>query len=217
MQISEPISDVFYDEKYYHDHYPSMFNDEYYKKISDFWKYVIFDDNGIIPAGKILDFGAGLGQVTASVGADCFDPSLYARNFLQEKQRKVLHSTQEIPRAYYDLVLSSHALEHAINPNTEIQRFKSYLTKGGGIVLLLPLEKTPGSPVYAYDDNKHFYCWNFQTITNLLLESGFKIEKQRVIFGPFGLSKLNHIPLAAKLGRMKKNFPSLLTFARKES
>jgi hypothetical protein len=209
-------TDNFYDEEYYLGHYDrERTNEVYYNRIAAFWKYNIFETNGVSVNGKTLDYGSGLGQVSAALHADCYDFSGFARKFLQSKGRKVFESPDLIPKAGYDYLLSSHCLEHVRNPFDELLHLKSFIKTGGFLVLILPTENMPGRPVFSVDSNKHFYCWNFQTITNLLLETGFKIAIQKTIYGPFGLSKMNNLPLVRQLGIIKKNFPSILTIAQK--
>lgn len=208
-------ADNFYGEEYYLGHYDrERTNPKYYDKISSFWKYNIFDDNGVSPSGRILDYGAGLGQVSAAVNAECYDFSGFARDFLRQKGRKVYDSPEAIERSSFDYLISSHCMEHVANPFNELLFLKSLLRPAGSLVLIVPIEEMPGTPVRSYDDNKHFYNWNFQSMTNILLETGYRVELQKTIYGPFGLSKIDSLSLALKLGKLKGNFPSILTIAK---
>jgi SAM-dependent methyltransferase len=207
-------ADNFYDEQYYLGHYDrERTNPEYYNRISAFWKHNIFDSNGVSPEGKILDYGAGLGQVSAALKADCYDFSAFARKFLKSKGRKVFETPAEIITGSYDYLISSHCLEHVKNPFEELLFLKSILKDSGTLVLIVPIEVMPGTPVYSFDDNKHFYNWNFQSMTNILLETGYAVKIQKTVYGPFGLSKLKNLALAKKLGAIKRNFPAILTMA----
>lgn len=207
----------FYDQDYYLSHYGKIINDSgYYDKMSQFWKYNIFDQNLIATEGKkILDYGCGLGQVSAAVNADCFDTSDFAAYFLNNKNRTFFSEQEQIPHSHYDIILNSHSLEHYLQPGQSIELFSDLLKNNGLLVILLPVENSPGKPAFNQDNDKHFYTWNFQAISNLLIEKNFSIVSQRVIYGPFGLSKLHNISVITKLGALKKNFPSSLTVARK--
>jgi SAM-dependent methyltransferase len=185
----------------------------YFGKLALYWKYTIFDVHGIAPHGRILDFGSGLGQISAAINAECFDPSPFAMTFVKQSGRTTYSSPDAIPKASFDYLVSSHSLEHSLEPHRDLSLFRELLRPGGTLVLVLPIERVPGTPANCYDDNRHFYCWNFQTITNLLIESGYGIKLQRVIYGPLGLAKLGSVPLAHRLGRLKRNYPSLLTIA----
>ena len=207
-------TDHFYDEKYYKEHYGKLYDPGYYQKISRFWKYNIFDANNFALDGKLLDFGAGLGQISASLEADCFDPSPVATQFLKRQGRVIYQHTDKIPLGYYKYLLSSHALEHALKPFEQLFIFKKILVSDGYLILILPAEDIPGRPVKRQDDNKHFYCWNFQTITNLLIESGFEIVQQKMIYGPVGLTKTDNFNLVHQLGKLWKHYPSILTIAK---
>jgi SAM-dependent methyltransferase len=206
------LADDFYDEQYYLSHYDrERTNPKYYDRISAFWKYNIFDSNNVRLNGKVLDYGAGLGQVSAAMHADCYDFSGFARKFLRSKNRVVFDSPADIPVGTYDYLISSHCMEHVRSPFDELLFLRKLLKPGGTLVLIVPIEVMPGSPTSAYDDNKHFYNWNFQSMTNILLETGYQIKLQKTIYGPFMLSRLENLALARQFGVWKRNFPSILT------
>lgn len=207
----------FYDQEYYLSHYGKIISDAvYYEKMSQFWKHNIFNQNSIVTEGKkILDYGCGLGHVSSAVQADCFDTSEFAINFLNNRKRKIFSDQKLIPSNHYNIVLNSHSLEHYLEPVQSIELFNNFLQDNGLLVLLLPIENYPGRPAFDQDNDKHFYSWNFQAISNLLIEMNFSIINQKVIFGPYGLSKLKNVSLVTELGKWKKNFPSSLTLARK--
>jgi hypothetical protein len=166
-----------------------------------------------------LDFGAGLGYVTAALPQEkvyYYDPSATSRKFLTGKGFKVFETVDSIKAGFFDILVSSHSLEHSARPFDDLLQFKKYLKENGMLMLILPMEQKPGKMVFEQDDNKHFYCWNFQTITNLLIEAGFNVVHQSVIYGPMGLQKTKKIKLAHKLGSIFKNYPSLYILAKNE-
>ena len=110
--------------------------------------------------------------------------------------------------------------KHYPDPKQNLEEFKRYVHKAGFVVLILPVE-TNFTPTLEADSNQHLYCWTFQTITNLLLLCGWQPLRARVIYGPFLLRTLNKwlnasaaVGLSKVLGRIKKNFPSMLVLAR---
>ena len=206
-----------YNNEYYDTHYKRIAeNEKYYELLSEYSKFNLFEQKKIINYCKVLDFGAGLGYVTAGLGkckVDYYDPSPIARDFLLDKGFKVYKSIQEINPDSYDIIVSSHALEHSLNPYTDLLLFRSFLNEKGKLILVLPIEKIPGQSTFKNDDNKHFFCWNFQTISNLLIEAGYEVLHQSIVYGPFGLQKTGNVKLAYKLGQLFKRYPSLYILA----
>ena len=212
-----------YDKEYYAGHYGAFLEDQrYIEAIAHFYKHAIFDGLKLTASDRILDFGSGPGQLTHGVAADCYDPSDYIQAFLRQQKRVVYGSVAEIPRGAYRAVFSSHSLEHCLNPADELKGIASFLEEDGLLVLVLPKETVPGAPMSAVDDNRHFYAWNFQLITNLLAATGFEVVNQRAFHAPYGLRTLSkRLPMETavgwshRLGQVLQNFPSLLTVARK--
>jgi SAM-dependent methyltransferase len=206
-----------YNNEYYETHYKHIAeNEKYYKLLSEYSKFNLFEQKQVINYRRVLDFGAGLGYVTAGLGkdkVDYYDPSPIARDFLLDKGFNVYQCVQEIESDSYDIIISSHALEHSLNPYADLLLFRSFLIEKGKLILILPIEKIPGQITFNNDDNKHFFCWNFQTISNLLIEAGYKILHQSIVYGPFGLQKTGNLKLAYKLGQLFKCYPSLYILA----
>lgn len=210
-----------YNEDYYISHYGRIFaNDKYYKLLSLYWKKAIFDANGIDSNLSLLDYGCGLGQVSASLeNVTYFDTSEFAVKFLKERGRKIVSSIENIPQKEFDCILSSHSLEHSPTPKDDLQKFHDHVKPGGKLILILPVEvylKQNLNP----DNDRHFYCWTFQTITNLLFHCDWRPVFQNKLYGPFLLNKLGSVfsekeavKIASFLGNLKKNYPSIMTIA----
>jgi SAM-dependent methyltransferase len=151
-----------------------------------------------------------------------FDVADYAREFLRRRGDEVIGDPGDIPRGRFDYVLCSHSLEHYLTPAHELRQFHQYVKPGGGLVLVLPIE-TDLRPRLAPDHNLHFQCWTFQTITNMLVHTGWRPTRQAVLYSPFMLRTLGKrldprraVAWAGRLGRWKRNYPALLTVARSE-
>lgn len=210
-----------YDDAYYASHYTQLLQSErYYVLLSKYWRKTIFEANDINPASAVLDYGCGLGQVSAALpNVSYFDHSVTARDFLKTRKLKIIERADQIPEHSFDIILSSHSLEHSPNPSVDLKAFTRYLKPNGKLVLVLPTEVNYQMTLQP-DDNQHFFCWTFQTITNLLLHSGFTPVEQKMLYGPFLLGTLGRkLPLdlsvnvAATLGQIRKHYRSMLTIA----
>ncbi len=210
-----------YHENYYQARYTKVLSDDVYRNIlAEFWKKTIFTDNHLNEELLTLDYGSGLGQVSAALPhVEYFDVSAYAVQFLKDKGKKAYQAVEDIPTQRYDYLLSSHVLEHSPTPFQDLMRMRNFMKPEGQLILILPIEVNL-KPSYKIDRNRHYYAWTFQNITNLLLESGWKPEIQRHIYGPFLLRTIARIMpvqavgIAGLLGRLKGNYKSMMTISK---
>lgn len=215
----------FYDQQYYKSRYGKVLDSpEYYHLLSQHWKYSIFSNLDLDPEKPTLDYGCGLGQVSAALSnVTFFDPSNFANAFLRSRNRIVVNSPDAIPKHCFDYLISSHSLEHSPTPVEDLRRFHEYLTPTGKLILVLPIE-TKLNPTLEPDFDQHFQCWTFQTITNLLCYCGWQPLKQTYLYHPFLLKSLGlrttipenqAVRISAWLGQLKKAYPSLLILSKK--
>jgi ubiquinone/menaquinone biosynthesis C-methylase UbiE len=215
----------FYDEEYYQGQYGAVINDELnYRLLSLYWRELLFVRNQLNPDGKVLDFGSGVGQVSAALpNSVCIDFNPFALAELRKRGRALIDNRKNIPPSEFDCVLSSHSLEHSPSPFQDLQDFRGFLRPGGRLVLVLPIE-VPGKPTLRGDWNQHLQAWTFQTITNLLLAAGWTPEIQRTIYSPYLLRTLGRrvsaevaVQYAMLFGRLTRSTPCMLTVARPAS
>lgn len=214
-----------YDEQYYRSHYPFLFdNPQYYALTGAYWRHAIFIANGLNGDASVLDFGCGLGQISAGLpNATLFDYSRFAMQWLRRQGRRTVDRPEDIPQAAFDYVLSSHSLEHSPTPRDDLQNFHRYVRPRGSLVLILPIEQDR-SPRLTGDSNQHFFAWTFQTITNLLLATGWRPRHQSLLYGPSGLRTFGRkispdraVRMAWRTGRLLHHYPAMLTVAESEA
>jgi SAM-dependent methyltransferase len=222
--IVHESGNLHYDKRYFNDHYGTFIMDkDYYRLLSEYWAKVIFQAAANVrPVSNscILDYGAGTGVVTAAfTNTACFDVAEYSVGLLRTLGRKVYDSAKEIPSAVFDGVLCSHSLEHYEEPKNTLESFHTYVRSGGFLILILPVDND-FSPKITPDDNQHLYCWNFQTISNLLRRCRWNPIFGTIIYGPFLLRTLGHVlsseyavDFARALGRVKRGFKSILVLS----
>jgi SAM-dependent methyltransferase len=217
-----PKTTEFYDEQYYRGQYGAVIDDEInYRLLSLYWRDVLFARNSLDPGRKVLDFGSGVGQVSAALANSvCFDFNVFALSELRKRGRNVVENRQDIPHGVFDYVLSSHSLEHSPTPYQDLEEFRQYLRPSGRLVLVLPIEVLVRSALTP-DWNQHLHAWTFQTITNLLLATGWTPLSQSVIFGPYLLRTMGRrlppkltVFLAHRFGRIRRAGAAMLTIAK---
>jgi ubiquinone/menaquinone biosynthesis C-methylase UbiE len=213
---------LFYDEQYYLGQYGSVINDDLnYHLLSLYWRNVLFERNSLDPNCKVLDFGSGVGQVTAALANSvCFDFNEFALRELRKRGRALVADRQSIPLQAFDCLLSSHSLEHSPAPYQDLEDFHRYLRPNGRLVLILPIEVMLKSTLTP-DWNQHLQAWTFQTISNLLVATGWTPLSQSVVYAPYLLRTLGRrlppkitIPLAYQFGRIRRAGASMLTIAK---
>lgn len=211
-----------YSGNYYQDHYAHVMGDAgYYDLLSQYWHKVIIEPAGLGTNARILDYGCGLGQVSAAAeNVSYYDASQYARESLKRRGKPTFDRVEDIPSGFFDAVLCSHSLEHYDAPKDHLETFKRYAKSSGRLILVLPVEVHLDLALKP-DNNQHFYCWTFQTLTNLLLHCGWTPLMQKAIFGPFLLRTIGRWPLpqrttvriAMVLGKLRRNYRSLMVVA----
>ena len=216
-----------YDDAYYETHYSRIWRDpSYYQCQAQYWRHVIFERNQLDATARVLDYGSGLGQVSAALpNRACFDVSPEARAFMRGKGAVVFDRPEDIPTEGFDAVLCSHTLEHHADPQQSLISFLRFVKPGGTLILALPVEVNLSTALQS-DSDRHFYAWTFQTISNLLRHVGWVPVRQNMVHGSWLLATLGSrlrlpmqfaVRLSATLGRWRREYPTLLTVATKDA
>ncbi len=82
---------------------------------------------------------------------------------------------QSLGEGAVDVIISTNALEHSLNPLQELRNLRPLLRVGGLIHIVVPCD----SISFAYnprDINRHLFSWSPQNLGNLLSEAGYEVE-----------------------------------------
>jgi len=168
-------------------HYDVHYFNDFQKEIGEFGgranKFMF--EKHVLPSDTVLDFGCGGGfllnnlNCSEKIGVE-LNP--VAREFCNyEMGIACYESLKDIANASIDTVISSHCLEHTMNPYGIVTGLYEKLKKGGRIVIVVPLEN------YQYqwipnDVNNHLYSFSPMNLGNILQAAGFKEIKIEPVF-----------------------------------
>ena len=87
---------------------------------------------------------------------------------------EVFMNAEDVVDDCVDIIISNHALEHALQPLKELKILYNKLKVGGKIIFIVPCESI--SCRYKPNDiNHHLYSWSPMCIGNLFTEAGFSV------------------------------------------
>jgi SAM-dependent methyltransferase len=175
-----------YENNYHNVAHENLFKSESYYKLRarlSFFKY--FSKIKNIKEKKILEYGAGMGQniFLLKDNAAAYDLSDFALNFCEKKGIQVIRELKPIRDNSFDVILSSHVIEHVDNPLETLKTINKKLKKGGVFILIIPKEPQAKSELAPELRNYHLYSWNFRSINNLLHHAGFKVFHNKTFYG----------------------------------
>ena len=131
----------------------------------------------IEPTQSVLDFGCGGGYLLAALKCAKrlgVEPNPSAADVARGNGVTVFERAADIPSAFVDVVISNHALEHALRPLEELQHLRRALKPNGRLVLVVPCETD--AVKYNKDDiNQHLYSWSPMCAGNLVQAAGFDV------------------------------------------
>ncbi len=137
------------------------------------------------PDAVVVDFGCGTGALLARLPAReriGVEPSAPARTEAEARGLRVVATAGELPDAVADVVITNHALEHALAPLDELRELHRLLRSGGLLVAYTPIDDWRAQRrAAAPDPNHHLYTWTPLLMGNLLDEAGFDVRECRVV------------------------------------
>jgi SAM-dependent methyltransferase len=125
----------------------------------------------------VLDYGCGGGYLLQALSCRTktgVDINPAARAEAQALGIEVFSDPAELGDRKFDVIISSHCLEHVASPYEALARLRKLLDKNGKIVLLLPVDDWRNEPWPGPDINFHLYTWTPKLLGNLLVAAGFE-------------------------------------------
>ncbi|KEZ92439.1 class I SAM-dependent methyltransferase [Nonlabens ulvanivorans] len=161
--------------------------------------------------GKILDIGAGVGDVVAilkNAGYDAigFEPSEKARSFAARKGIELLNQTDSIEPKSIKVISMYHVLEHVPDFEQQINQIQNWLTKDGILILALPNYNSFDAKYFknewaGYDVPRHLYHFNKEAIRNI-----FQDRFELITTKPMWFDSLYVSILSARYQKRKFSF-----------
>lgn len=141
------------------------------------------------PGMKVLDFGCGAGYSLvemSAIGVECCgieaDPNV-AKIAVELGLNLHVGTLEDSPfkDAKFDLIILNQVLEHVINPEELILKFKNLLTEDGQIVISVPNVDSIYRRIFLskwinWHIPYHIHHFNKKTLTKLLLKNGYKLK-----------------------------------------
>jgi SAM-dependent methyltransferase len=154
--------------------------------------------------GRILEIGCGRGlllRYLARLGHECHGierSALAARRAAQSEELRVYTQPLEnchFAEQYFDAVILWHVLEHLDHPQATLVQISRLLKPGGLLYLEVPnlssLQSSwTGKNWFHLDLGHHLYHFPLKGLYELLLSTGFKVEKTTTLSmeqGPYGV------------------------------
>lgn len=143
--------------------------------------------NSIKESDTVLDFGCGGGYLLQNINCKTrvgIEPNQNAietiKNFNINHFLSPNDAINSLGVQSVDVIISNHALEHALNPLNELINLKPLLKDSGTIHFFVPCDTI--NKKYDPDDvNNHLYSWSPQNLGNLFVEAGYSV----VLVRPF--------------------------------
>ena len=172
----EPVPSTHYDDEYFR--YQAAGGQ--FAGIANRFKFEPF----VGPDDDVLDFGCGTGYLLANLtcrrkmGVEVNPRAVEAA---RANGIEVYTRTSEVPDASVDVIISNHALEHALHPLAELQALYPKLRPGGRIVFVVPCEGLHRRWRRG-DINNHLYTWSPMNLGNLFAEAGYHVVESKPLW-----------------------------------
>jgi 2-polyprenyl-3-methyl-5-hydroxy-6-metoxy-1,4-benzoquinol methylase len=143
-----------------------------------------------VGAGSIYDVGAGIGLFLTyfkelgwtTHGNEISENAVkYANSKFDIDLRYGNYCDIRIPQKKYDVITFNSSLEHMHDPKNALLKASKMLKNDGLLVVTVPNIESLGFKIFKKDwlplhPPKHLYHFSKKTLTNMILQSGFRID-----------------------------------------
>jgi SAM-dependent methyltransferase len=164
----------------------------------------------------VFEFGVGAGWNLAAL--DCAQRVGHdVTEFLEPELRghgiKFVSATPQLDSASVDVAICHHTLEHVLDPAAVLRELHRLLRPRGTLLLAVPFEKELRYRRYHPDEpNHHLFSWNPQTLGNLVVDTGFKLDS--ITLGQFGYDRFASV-WATRFALGERGFRSFRALAHR--
>jgi SAM-dependent methyltransferase len=136
----------------------------------------------------VFEYGVGFGWNLTQLNCRRrlgYDAAEFLEPIVRQHGIEFVADPTTLPGGSMDVVISHHVLEHALHPAEMLCAIRRLLHPGGKLLLFVPYEKERRFRTFERDEpNHHLYCWNVQTLGNLVSEMDFQVREAKL--GRFG-------------------------------
>ena len=128
----------------------------------------------------LLDFGCADGSLLMRLDNDLkmgVEINATSRERAISRGLVIHDSLARVSDESIDVVVSSHVLEHTLDPLGELTAINRVLRSGGRLILVLPVDDWRSQENWILPEtNHHLFTWTPQLLANLLDEAGYEPE-----------------------------------------
>lgn len=133
---------------------------------------------GGLSCDAVLEFGAGLGQNLAEIGAAekwAVDISETSARACRSQGFHWHESLDAVPAGHFDVILAHHSLEHVPAPHAILRQLRQKVKADGRLFIAVPVEDgAVPKDMGELDLQCHLHSWTPNTLKNLCLVSGWR-------------------------------------------
>lgn len=134
---------------------------------------------------RVLDFGCGGGWLLASLNCAVrvgIEPNRAAHEVCRENKIPVYEHPSLVDESNFDVIISSHCLEHVPSPVGSLRSLSDLLKPGGKLIIIVPIDDWRAQrKISKKETDHHLQTWTPRLLANTLQGSGYEVRSIRVM------------------------------------